>query len=175
MEKDINRQFEADSVAAADVTVLRFADARYIGQGYELRVDIDGGLIDADSMERAFKQFHQIHETEYGHAFPQSPIEIVNVRVTGTAPSPQLEWPKTREGGSREKALVKTAKTKFRVDGLLQSFDTAFYRRVDLPVGSSIAGPAIILQLDTTTVVPPNWSFTADPHGNLILTAGAVS
>nr|WP_295463276.1 hydantoinase/oxoprolinase family protein [Mesorhizobium sp.] len=175
MEEDINRQFEADSVAAADVTVLRFADARYIGQGYELRVDIDGGSIDADSMERTFEQFHRIHEAEYGHSFPQSPIEIVNIRVTGTAPSPQLEWPKTKEGGSRDKALVKTAKTKFRVDGALQSFDTAFYRRADLPVGSAIAGPAIILQLDTTTVVPPNWSFTADPHGNLILTAGVVS
>jgi len=175
MEEDINRQFEADSVATADVTVLRFADARYIGQGYELRVDIDGGMIDADSMERTFAQFHRIHEAEYGHAFPHSPIEIVNVRVTGTAPSPQLEWPKTKEGGSRDKALVKTAKTKFRVDGALQSFDTAFYRRADLPVGSSIAGPAIILQLDATTVVPPNWSFTADPHGNLILTAGVVS
>jgi len=175
MEEDINRQFDADSVAAADVTVLRFADARYIGQGYELRVDIDGGTIDAASMERTFEQFHRIHEAEYGHTFPQSPIEIVNIRVTGTAPSPQLEWPKTKEGGSRDKALVKTAKTKFRVDGALQSFDTAFYRRADLPVGSAIAGPAIILQLDTTTVVPPNWSFTADPHGNLILTAGVVS
>jgi len=175
MEEDINRQFAADSVAADDVTVLRFADARYIGQGYELRVTIDGGTIDAESMKRTFEQFHRIHEAEYGHAFPQSPIEIVNVRVTGTAPSPQLEWPKSREGGSRDKALVKTAKTKFRVDEALQSFDTAFYRRADLPVGTRIPGPAIILQLDTTTVVPPNWSFTADPHGNLILTAGVVS
>lgn len=174
MGEDILRQFAADSVAEADVTISRYADARYVGQGYELRIDIGGGVIDAAAMDAAFAQFHRIHEAEYGHAFRESPIEIVNIRVTGTAPSSQLEWPRSKDGGSREKALVKTAKTKFRVDGALKSMDTAFYRRADLPIGEKIAGPAIVLQLDATTVVPPNWSFTADPHGNLILSAGVA-
>ena len=174
MGEDVLRQFAADSVEQSAVTVSRYADVRYVGQGYELRIDIEGGVIDAAAMDKAFAQFHRIHEAEYGHAFPQSPIEIVNIRVTGTAPSPQLEWPKSKGGGSREKALVKSAKTKFRVDGALKSVDTAFYRRADLPVGEKIAGPAIVLQLDTTTVVPPNWSFTADPQGNLILSAGVA-
>ncbi|MGD9912969.1 MAG: hydantoinase/oxoprolinase family protein [Rhizobiaceae bacterium] len=171
MEADVRRQFTADSVPTKNVTLRRFADARYVGQGYELRIEIPGKKIDAASMKKAFAQFHQIHEAEYGHAFPEAPIEIVNIRVNGTAPSPQLEWPK-KKGGAKDKALVKTAKTKFRVDGTLKSFDTAFYRRTDLPVGKKIAGPAIVLQLDTTTVVPPNWSLMADAQGNLILTAG---
>ncbi|MGE3304403.1 MAG: hydantoinase/oxoprolinase family protein [Rhizobiaceae bacterium] len=171
MEADVRRQFTADSVPTKNVTLRRFADARYVGQGYELRIEITGKKIDAASMKKAFAQFHQIHEAEYGHAFPEAPIEIVNIRVNGTAPSPQLEWPK-KKGGAKDKALVKTAKTKFRVDGTLKSFDTAFYRRTDLPVGKKIAGPAIVLQLDTTTVVPPNWSLMADAQGNLILTAG---
>ncbi|HEX2884995.1 hydantoinase/oxoprolinase family protein [Vineibacter terrae] len=174
MERDILQQFEADSIAAGDVALRRFADARYVGQGYELRIDIGNGTIDGPAMQEAFAQFHRIHEAEYGHAFPESPIEIVNIRVTGTAPSPQLEWPRSATGGSREKALVKVASTKFRVDGALRAFDTAFYRRANLPVGTALSGPAIILQLDATTVVPPNWSFTADPHGNLILTAGVA-
>ncbi|TXL72787.1 hydantoinase/oxoprolinase family protein [Vineibacter terrae] len=174
MERDILQQFEADRVPAGDIALRRFADARYVGQGYELRIDIGQGTIDGPAMQEAFAQFHRIHEAEYGHAFPESPIEIVNIRVTGTAPSPQLEWPRSTAGGSREKALVKVASTKFRVDGALRAFDTAFYRRADLPVGTALSGPAIILQLDATTVVPPNWSFTADPHGNLILTAGVA-
>jgi len=172
MEEDILGQFAADSVAKKQVTLTRYADARYVGQGYELRIELPARKIGAAGMKKAFAQFHETHEAEYGHAFPASPIEIVNVRVAGTAASPQLEWPKSKPGGSREKALVKTAKTKFRVDGALKSFDTAFYRRTDLPVGKKIPGPAIVLQLDTTTVVPPNWSLTADTHGNLILTAG---
>ena len=87
-------------------------------------------------------------------------------------PNSPIEWPKRQATGSREKALIKNGKTKFRVDGELRSFDTAFYRRGDLPIDTTIQGPAIILQLDTTTVVPPNWSFTADSHGNLVLHAG---
>jgi N-methylhydantoinase A len=172
MEEDILRQFAADSVAKKQVTLNRYADARYVGQGYELRIELPARKIDAAGMKKAFAEFHKTHEAEYGHAFPASPIEIVNVRVAGTAASPQLEWPKSKGRGSKEKALVKTARTKFRVNGALKSFDTAFYRRADLPVGKKIPGPAIVLQLDTTTVVPPNWSLTADPHGNLILTAG---
>ena len=49
--------------------------------------------------------------------------------------------------------------------------DTAFYRRELLPVGSRIEGPAIILQTDTTTVVPPGWTIVADGSGNLIIQA----
>ncbi len=173
MQEELLQQFEADHVKLQDVTLNRHADARYVGQGYELRMEIPEGMIDADGMLKAFEQFHRIHEAEYGHAFPNSPIEIVNVRLTGTAPNPQIEWPKLGGGGSRDKALVKKGPTKFRVDGELRDFETAFYRRAELPIDIKLSGPAIVLQLDTTTVVPPNWSFVADSHGNLILSAGA--
>jgi N-methylhydantoinase A len=172
MDDDLLRQFAADGVSRSTVTVTRHADARYVGQGYELRIDLADGAIDEGVMAAAFAQFHGIHEAEYGHAFPQSPIEIVNIRLSGTAPNPQIDWPTREKGGSKEKALIKTGKTKFRVDGELHSFDTAFYRRGDLPVDIPLQGPAIVLQLDTTTVVPPNWSFTADSHGNLVMRAG---
>ena len=172
MQAELLRQFAADNVALPDVTLNRYADARYVGQGYELRMEIPDGVIDAFGMAAAFDQFHRIHEAEYGHAFPKSVIEIVNVRLTGTAPNPQIEWPKPGAGGSREKALIKTGNTRFRVDAELRDFETAFYRRADLPIDVPLPGPAIVMQLDTTTVVPPNWSFLADSHGNLILTSG---
>jgi N-methylhydantoinase A/oxoprolinase/acetone carboxylase beta subunit len=172
MHADLLRQFQADNVNPSHVTITRHADARYVGQGYELRIDLADGTLDESAMASAFDQFHRVHEAEYGHAFRQSPIEIVNIRLTGSAPNPQIEWPKRDGAGSREKALIKTGKTKFHVDGELRSFDTAFYRRADLPIDQTLQGPAIVLQLDSTTVVPPNWSFTADRHGNLILHAG---
>jgi N-methylhydantoinase A len=172
MHEDLLRQFAADDVLPSAVTLTRHADARYVGQGYELRIDLADGTIDDRAIAGAFEQFHRFHEAEYGHAFAQSPIEIVNARLSGTAPNPPIEWPKHEAGGSREKALIKNGKTKFRVAGELRSFDTAFYRRGDLPIDTTIQGPAIILQLDTTTVVPPNWCFTADSHGNLMLHAG---
>ena len=57
----------------------------------------------------------------------------------------------------------------FRVDGQLGDYPTDFYRRDLLPVGQRLFGPAIVLQMDTTTVVPPRHSFEADTAGNLII------
>ena len=51
----------------------------------------------------------------------------------------------------------------------LADYPTGFYRRDLLPVGERIAGPAIILQMDSTTVVPPHYTFEADAAGNLII------
>jgi N-methylhydantoinase A/oxoprolinase/acetone carboxylase beta subunit len=174
MERDVLAQFAGDGVAAGSVTLRRQADARYVGQGYELRIEIAGGRIDEAGIAQSLDGFHRQHEAEYGHAFPGAVIELVNIRVSGTAPGPALHLAPPAGGGSLEAALVKTDRTKFRVDGTLKSFDTAFYRRADLPLEREVPGPAIILQLDTTTVVPPGWTFRQDAHGNLILTAGGT-
>jgi N-methylhydantoinase A len=66
-------------------------------------------------------------------------------------------------------ALMKTDGCFFRRSGRLEQMDTAFYRRELLPVGQSIEGPTIILQTDTTTVVPPGSTIVADGTGNLII------
>ena len=70
---------------------------------------------------------------------------------------------------SLEAAKVRDGTGTFRVDGKLADYSTTFYRRDLLPAGEKIAGPAIILQMDTTTVVPPQHSFEADTAGNLII------
>ena len=46
--------------------------------------------IDAAAIRRAFDQFHSVHKAEYGHSFADSPIEIVNIRLTGVAPTPTI-------------------------------------------------------------------------------------
>jgi N-methylhydantoinase A len=57
----------------------------------------------------------------------------------------------------------------FRVAGELKSFETAFYRRHLLPLEEKFSGPAVLLQKDSTTIVPPHWSAVNDRAGNLIL------
>jgi N-methylhydantoinase A len=74
-------------------------------------------------------------------------------------------------GESLNTAEVKTAMSVFRVDGTLQRLETKFYIRAKLPLGATIEGPAVVLQKDTTTVVPPSWSAALDKGSNLILTA----
>lgn len=170
--KELLDQFASDGLTEAEVEQLRFGDLRYVGQGYELRVAIPEGTLDDAALEQVWQAFHDIHEQEYGHFFSDSPIEIVNIRLTGVGKMPKIANPPTPAGGSLEAALVKTAESVFRVDGALQSLETKFYIRAKLPLDTDFDGPAVILQIDTTTVVPPGWSATLDKGANLILTKG---
>ena len=163
------RRFSDDGLTAAQVAFARSADLRYVGQGYELRVTIPPGTLDEAKLGTAFEAFHQLHEAEYGHAFRQSTIEIVNIRVAGVGGMPKIGTPTVPHGPSLAAARTKTARCQFRVDGRLQTFDTAVYQRHLLPFDAPIAGPAVILQTDSTTVIPPGWAATAEPGGNLIL------
>jgi N-methylhydantoinase A len=113
--------------------------------------------------------FEERHRVEYGHVFPDSAKEIVNVRVTGLGATPKITRLPRPSGGSVKEALVRTGACMFRVDDNLRTFDTAFYRRDRLPVEEEIAGPAIILQQDSTTVVRPVDTFRVDASGNIII------
>ncbi len=169
MRADLEEQFRIDGLRSADIAFQRSADARYLGQGYELRIDMPDDVVDSAAIARTFEQFHSVHHAEYGHSFAQSPIEIVNIRLTGVAATPTIRRVKVAKGTSLSGALIKTAGCFFRHAGRLEQMHTAFYRRELLPVGQKIAGPAIILQTDSTTVVPPSSSLFADDVGNLII------
>lgn len=149
--------------------MLRQADLRYVGQGYELKVDVpDGPLTDA-SLEKVWSAFHDRHRAEYGHAFEASPIEIVTVKVRGVGMVDKLAEPPAC-AVSGEPRKVGGGRCVFRVDDALKTFDTPHIERTSLPVDREFAGPAILLQTDTTTVVPPGWTYRADRHGNVRMT-----
>jgi N-methylhydantoinase A len=169
MRVNLEEQFRADGLRSADIAFQRSADARYLGQGYELRINMPDVVVDDAAIARSFEQFHSVHQAEYGHSFPQSPIEIVNIRLTGIAATPTIRRVKVPESSSLREALIKRDGCFFRRAGRLEQMDTAFYRRELLPAGQKIAGPAIILQTDSTTVVPPGSILFADGAGNLII------
>jgi N-methylhydantoinase A len=174
MEDQLRQQFVADHLEAASMSFVRDGDLRYVGQGYELKIPFPAGVIGKRELEEIWNRFHEAHEREYGHAFPTNPIEIVNVRVIGVGQMPKITKLAAPEGATLEKARVRTGQCVFRIDGELRSFETSFYRRHLLPVGETFKGPAIVLQKDSTTVVPPGCSAINDPAGNLILTIAGV-
>ncbi len=136
-------------------------DVRYLGQSYELTVDLDG--IDSDeSFERARADFHALHETRFAHQDAAAPVEVVNVRATAraatgaTAPEPSFE---------AEGAAPATVEAWF--EGRAQS--ARLVDRLSLRPGDHLDGPALVAQLDSTTVIAPGWSATVDEQGNLLL------
>ena len=173
MEEALREQLEADGIDPTLAGFQRFADARYVGQGYELRLPLPAAQLKREAVAEAVAAFHDLHEQEYGHHFPKSPIELVNLRVTAVGSVPKIGVPPTPQGGSLESARLRTRDAVFRVGTELRSFETAFYDRSRLPVGEPIAGPAILLQADSTTVVPPAWTAEVDASGAIIMQSAA--
>jgi N-methylhydantoinase A len=169
MEASLREQLAADDLDAASASFQRAADARYVGQGYELRLELPAGKIGQAELDTALASFHQLHEREYGHHFAQSPVELVNLRVTAVAQVPKIGTPRKPSGGTLAAARLRTDGVVFRTGVELKPFQTAFYERGKLPVGEAFAGPAIILQVDSTTVVPPGWTAEVHESGSIIL------
>lgn len=172
LETQLVEQLKRDGIAESGIVIQRSADCRYVGQGYELRIDLPDGEIDQAGMEESYNNFHNSHEVEYGHKFLDSPIEIVNIRVTGLGVMPKIEKQSLIHEGSLEDALVKTGETIFDVDGELEKLETKFYQRERLPINQEFSGPAIVLQKDTTTVIPPHCTAYVEEFGNMIIKVG---
>src|SRR5262249_29204531 len=137
------------------------------GQGYEVRFEVPAGPIDAAWAERCAEAFHVAHEKEYGQRFDTA-IEIVNVRVAGVGLVPPLDWPETApaEGAPEPRSRGEVV---FDVDGRPERLETPFYDRGDLGRGHVIEGPSVVVQYDSTTVVPPGLRAEIDRHGNIVV------
>ena len=112
--------------------------------------------------------FHSRHEQRYGYTHPQKLLELATIRITARGKSLQPDTP------SKKVASVSanpTESQQARFDG--QWVDTPLFRRVDLPLGAVVTGPAIISESHCTTVVNPNWTATLLSQGELLLESQA--
>jgi N-methylhydantoinase A/oxoprolinase/acetone carboxylase beta subunit len=156
--------------------IQRVADCRYLGQGYELRVDVGAGAIDQAWVEKTRGDFHDIHEREYSRRFEESDIEIPNVRVRGIGLMPPLKVPEVESGDSSPDAALRYERDAwFRVGGELRQVPTRFYDRAELKAGNRLEGPAIVNQYDSTTVIPPGLTARIDRFGNIVIGTGVAA
>ena len=173
LEAEARAQFKHDGIDPEKVRIEHIAEARYEGQGYELRIDVGSGAIDAAWIDAMKAAFHDIHEREYSRRFEDADVQIANVRVRAVGLMPGLDAPQRQAKGKAAPptgALKLTADAWFRDKGKLKKVKTAFYERTELVAGNVIEGPAIITQFDSTTVVPPGFSCKVDRVGNLVVT-----
>jgi N-methylhydantoinase A/oxoprolinase/acetone carboxylase beta subunit len=170
LEAEARRQLEADGIPADRQVVQRVADCRYLGQGYELRIDCGSGTIDDAWVAKMAADFHDAHEREYSRRFEESDIEIPNVRVRGIGLMPALETPEVERGESSPQAALRhEGEAWFRVNGALEQVSTRYYDREALKAGNTLEGPAIVNQYDSTTVIPPGLTAEVDQYGNIVI------
>jgi 5-oxoprolinase (ATP-hydrolysing)/N-methylhydantoinase A len=173
LESLASAQLAADGIAPDSAVVQRIAECRYLGQGYELRVDAPPGQIDDAWVEKVRADFHDIHEREYSRRFEESDIEIPNIRVRGIGLTPPLRTPEIEAGDeSSDAALRHEGEAWFRVGGALEQVATRYYERAALRAGNRLVGPAIVTQYDSTTVIPPGLAAHVDRFGNIVIQIG---
>ncbi|MFB2552343.1 hydantoinase/oxoprolinase family protein [Ensifer soli] len=166
LEEKARHWLDEEEVPEADRTLKYSLDLRYEQQGFEVAIDIDRHVIAGrGDLAPVFEAFHATHERLYGVRF-HVPVELVALRVIATgATLPVEEAAAAAASGGDTGALIETRPSYFKGRWI----DTPNYDRSRLAVGEKVAGPAIIRQYDTTTVLLPDHYAEVDRHGNLLI------
>ena len=144
----------AEGFAVNDVKLLHQMDLRYPYQGYELTIPCKAPPFTEADKEAVRRAFDQAHLQFYGISAPDEIPEVVNLRLVSVSSVPHLELPDVPEGeASADAARVGCRRARF--EEFPEYIETPVYRRDLLRRGNIIEGPAIIDQLDATTVLLP--------------------
>ena len=142
-----------------------FADLRYLGQNFELVLELGAERIDARTLQKLVEAFHGRHKDYYGYDMRLQPVEIVNLRLVVTGARREVAAERTTlPRGELKNALTEKRKVWFPETGFVL---TPVYERDKVPGSTRIIGPAVIEQMDTTTVVPPKARLALDNSGYL--------
>jgi N-methylhydantoinase A len=168
MEADGRAALAREGLAATQMSFLRQVEMRYEGQSHEIAVDLPLGTVDAGALHMIRGRFHEEHDRTYGHGYPDQPTELVNFRLTaiGQIPKPRLREIPTAGGDVRQAAkgnrLVYFA-------ALGDFVTTTVYDRSKLAAGHSFVGPAVVEEVDSTTLVPSEFKVDVDRWGDLLI------
>ena len=168
LELEACQSLESEGVRPTPENLTRSADLRYRGQNFELRVDVPSGNITPEILCHVEAEFHTAHEALYSYALRSAPVELVNLRVTATAPLPRARAVEIEPHvGPVERACIGMRDVFFgRLHGWVRA---ACFDRTQLGDGAVIDGPAVLQQLDSTIALPPGDVGRIDRFGNLIV------
>ncbi len=159
--------------AAGSQPVLetRLAELRYQGQGHELRIRLPDGRIDAAALRALAEAFEDEYQRVYGLRIAGSAVEVVTWSLTLSTPPAQAR-PAIRTASQRA-ATARAARRAWEpARGEAAAFDVHW--RFDLSPGEHVAGPALIAEHETTTVVPAGWTAALDSAGHLVLESASA-
>lgn len=162
LEREGLERLEHEGVPADRMVLDRSISMRYSGQWRSLTVSATAG---PGFLTEAVERFHEEHERDYSFRRDDTPVEIyqIGLRAIGTTPKPQFP----RESVPFTETPVVTAHRSVYFDELGRRVEAPVYNRDDLRFGTEIEGPAIISQLDSTTVVLPGTTAVIDEWANI--------
>ncbi len=153
------KDMSQEGFSPEDIRIERSLDLRYQGQSYEITVPFQGDTAH-------ISLFHKRHQQLYSYQQPHQPVEIVNLRVKATGITHKIrlkKWPLSDTNPNH--AHLKSQSLYFQG----KEFKAQVYKRALLCPGNVIPGPALVVDLESTTFLPPHHSLRVDDYLNLIL------
>jgi N-methylhydantoinase A len=148
-----------------NVEIYRSLEMRYLGQNYELEIPISFDSFTDETTPQLWQAFHDMHEARFGFNIPREVIEVITVKATTVSLTEKPEF--ATIGDSAGAAAEAVARREVTFEG--GRHDTPIYNRTDLRDGHRIAGPAIVEEAASVTVLRPDQNLRVDAYGNLLI------
>lgn len=150
LETEASARLRHEGVADENAILQRQVSMRYLGQWRSLTVPMGSGV---GALAQAIQTFHEQHEREFAFSQVDAPVEIYQLHLAAIGKTPKPSFRPQERSGAIPGEPSEIRKVYFSETGWV---DTPVYNRDELPAGAKFSGPAIINQLDSTTVVPPD-------------------
>ena len=154
------------SVQEGQTVVRTSADMRYAGQNYEVEVPLPSADLDAHGWDETLRRFGEVHAQLYGFDLPGEPVELINLRVTAISPEPTATFTVAPAPG---RPAATDRPVWFDADGRVPA---TVLSRALLAAHGPLAGPAIVEEVDSTTLVYPGDEIRVEDSGVMILSCG---
>ena len=166
MAAQTREELKTEGIADADITVQFELDVRYEGQAFEVPLSISPDVLKADGLAGVKARFDTEHERLFTFNM-DTEHELVNLRAVALGPLLELEARKLPEGnGDPVEAKVRDHELWF--DGAMAP--ATIYDRSKLKAGDVIPGPAIVTEMDSTTLIEGDCVGKVDAVGNILIT-----
>jgi N-methylhydantoinase A len=160
---------DAEGVARSNQLISYQVDVRYHGQGFEHPIDVDESLLRGDGTGAGLARIGELFDAEHKQLFMFSldtEHELVNLRAVARTRPADVQPPTLRKGGT-DPAAARVETTSIWVDG--STVNAGLYDRTRLLAGNVIPGPAVVTELDSTTLILPEHHAAVDSFGNLLI------
>jgi N-methylhydantoinase A len=158
-------ELNAEGVPSADQSTSYEIDVRYHGQGLVLTIEIDPKKLPKEGLKGISKQFDKVHEQMFTFALDHD-HELVNLRAIQQGKATKVKAEKVGNGRGEPTNAV-TSTTKIYFEG--KNRKANIYDRSKLLAGHKISGPAIVEEMDSTTLILPDHQGTVDTYGNILI------
>jgi N-methylhydantoinase A len=165
MAAQIRAELIADGIAEADISVEFEIDVRYEGQAFEVPLSIDAGTLARNGLAGITKRFDDEHHRLFTFNM-ESAHELVNLRAVALGPVLDLPAPRLPEG-TGDPVMAKIRDHELWVDGAMRP--AVIYDRSKLRAGDILQGPAIVIEMDATTLIEADCTGKVDAVGNILI------